>query len=42
MAVSIAAASVVAIRSSSASVTTNGGPSRIVSPSTPLALPVPE
>ena len=42
VAASIDAASVVAIRSSSASVTTNGGPSRIVSPSTPLALPVPE
>ena len=31
-----------AIRTSSSSVTTNGGPSRIVSPSTPFALPVPE
>ena len=31
-----------AIRSSSSSVTTNGGPSRIVSPSVPSALPVPE
>ena len=39
---SIDSARTVAIRSSSASVTTNGGPSRIVSPSTPFALPVPE
>ena len=31
-----------AMRTSSSSVTTNGGPSRIVSPSVPSALPVPE
>ncbi len=38
---SIASASPSAIRTSSSSVTTNGGPSRSVSPSTPFALPVP-
>ena len=39
---SIASASTDAIRSSSGSVMTNGGPSRIVSPSTPSAQPVDE
>ena len=42
VAASIAPASVSTIRSSSGSVTTNGGPNRIVSPSIPFALPVPE
>src|SRR5204863_7396216 len=42
VAVSTADATAAAMRSSSGSVTTKGGPSRIVSPSTPFALPVPE
>ncbi len=38
----IEAATTSTTRSSSASVITNGGPSRMTSPSVPLALPVPE
>ena len=41
VATSTASAITVATRCSSSSVMTNGGPSRIVSPSTPSALPVP-
>ena len=41
-AMSMASARPSAIRASSSSVITNGGPSRIVSPSMPSALPVPE